>query len=154
MTQTLSNDQMKEQMRQESARSNEARKSQSRLLLRVEEMEAEAELKRRQVLHNRKSSSRGDDCEQQLTRGLVLASQAELLQSDRRVLCAEVKTSRRQLEEERERGRRLEELCGQLEEQTGEQCQRVQRLFWNNRSMQMTDNSLTNLLPVKFKTDV
>ncbi|XP_035478261.2 coiled-coil domain-containing protein 150 isoform X7 [Scophthalmus maximus] len=82
---------MKEQMRQESARSNEATKSQSRLLLRAEEMEAEAELKRRQ---------------------------AELLQSDRRVLCAEVKTSRRQLEEERERGRRLEELCGQLEEQT------------------------------------
>ncbi|XP_047449693.1 coiled-coil domain-containing protein 150 [Mugil cephalus] len=82
---------MREQMRQESIRSHEAMKSHSELLERVEETERVVEMERRQAL---------------------------LLQSDCQAWRAEVQSSRQQLAEERGRGRRLEELCQQLREQT------------------------------------
>ncbi|XP_044057824.1 coiled-coil domain-containing protein 150 isoform X2 [Siniperca chuatsi] len=82
---------MKEQMRQESTRSVEAMKSHSELLQRVEEMERVMEMERRQAL---------------------------LLQLDCRALLVEVQTSRQQLEEEKDRGKQLEEHCQQLKEQT------------------------------------
>ncbi|KAK2846850.1 hypothetical protein Q5P01_009849 [Channa striata] len=82
---------MKEQMMQESTCSAEAMKSHSRLLQRVQEMEREVEMERRQGLR---------------------------LYSDYRVLGVEVQSSRQQLEEEKERVRQLEEHCQQLREQT------------------------------------
>ncbi|XP_035857201.1 coiled-coil domain-containing protein 150 isoform X2 [Sander lucioperca] len=82
---------MKEQMRQESARSDEAMISHSELLQRVEEMERVVEMERRQAL---------------------------LLRSDCQVLQVQVQTSRQQLEEEKDRGRQLEEHCQELKEQT------------------------------------
>ncbi|XP_071327921.1 coiled-coil domain-containing protein 150-like isoform X3 [Trachinotus anak] len=81
---------MKEQMKQESARSAEAMNSHSILLQQVEEMERVAEMKRRQGL---------------------------LLQSKCQVLSMEAQTSWKQLEEEKDRGRHLEEQCQQLREQ-------------------------------------
>ncbi|XP_041796637.1 coiled-coil domain-containing protein 150 [Chelmon rostratus] len=82
---------MKEQMRQESARSAEAMKSHSELLQQLEEMERVVEMERRQAL---------------------------LLQSECQALHVEVQTGRQQLEEEKDRGRQLEEHCQQLKEQT------------------------------------
>ncbi|KAG7235375.1 hypothetical protein INR49_032715 [Caranx melampygus] len=82
---------MKEQMRQEAARSAKAENSRRKLLRRLEEMEGALEVEKRQTL---------------------------LLQSRGRLLSAEVKTGRQQLEEERDRGRRLEELCQRLREKT------------------------------------
>ncbi|XP_029923803.1 coiled-coil domain-containing protein 150 isoform X2 [Myripristis murdjan] len=82
---------MKEQMCQESACSFEAMKSHSELLLRVEEMEKAVEMERRQ---------------------------AQLVQSDHQALYVEVQTSRRRLQEEQDTGRRLQERCHQLQEQT------------------------------------
>ncbi|XP_039633846.1 coiled-coil domain-containing protein 150 [Perca fluviatilis] len=82
---------MKEQMRQESARSDEAMVSHSELLQRVEEMERVVEMERRQAL---------------------------LLRSDCQVLQVQVQVSQQQLEEEKDRGRQLEEHCQDLKEQT------------------------------------
>ncbi|XP_008300547.1 coiled-coil domain-containing protein 150-like [Stegastes partitus] len=83
---------MTEQMRQESTRSDEAIRSHSELLQRVQEMERVVEMERRQAL---------------------------LLQTDRQASRVEVQSSRQQLAEEKNRGRRLEEECQQLKEQTG-----------------------------------
>ncbi|GAA6218800.1 coiled-coil domain-containing protein 150 isoform X1 [Lates japonicus] len=82
---------MREQMRQESTCSAEAMKSHSKLLQWVEEMERVVKMERRQRLQ---------------------------LQSECQVLCVEAQTSRQQLEEEKDRGRHLEEYCRQLKEQT------------------------------------
>ncbi|XP_032362987.1 coiled-coil domain-containing protein 150 [Etheostoma spectabile] len=82
---------MKEQMRQESARSDEAMISHRKLLQRVEEMEGVLVMERRQAL---------------------------LLRSECQVLQVQVQTSRQQLEEEKDRGRQLEEHCQELKEQT------------------------------------
>ncbi|KAI3354493.1 hypothetical protein L3Q82_019006 [Scortum barcoo] len=81
---------MKEQMRQESTRSAEAMKSHSQLLQQVEGMERVVEMERRQAL---------------------------LLRSDYQALQVEVQTSWQQLEEEKDRGRQLEECSQQLKEQ-------------------------------------
>lgn len=58
-------------------------------------------------------------CKQQLTCCLRLASQAVLLQLDCQALHVEVQTSRQLLEEEKDRGRQLEEHSQRLNEQTG-----------------------------------
>uniref|UniRef100_A0A8C9X1S9 Coiled-coil domain containing 150 n=1 Tax=Sander lucioperca TaxID=283035 RepID=A0A8C9X1S9_SANLU len=108
---------MKEQMRQESARSDEAMISHSELLQRVEEMERVVEMERRQV-HCKRAHRVIRMCKQQLTCCLPLASQALLLRSDCQVLQVQVQTSRQQLEEEKDRGRQLEEHCQELKEQT------------------------------------
>ncbi|XP_044209158.1 coiled-coil domain-containing protein 150 [Thunnus albacares] len=73
---------MKEQMRQESACSHEAMKSDGELLQRVKEMERVVEMERRQAL---------------------------LLQSDCQALHVEVQTSRQRLEEEKDRSRQLKQ---------------------------------------------
>lgn len=105
-------------MRQESARSDEAMISHSELLQRVEEMERVVEMERRQV-HCKRAHRVIRMCKQQLTCCLPLASQALLLRSDCQVLQVQVQTSRQQLEEEKDRGRQLEEHCQELKEQTG-----------------------------------
>ncbi|XP_035813543.1 coiled-coil domain-containing protein 150 isoform X1 [Amphiprion ocellaris] len=81
---------MTEQMMQESTRSNDAIKSFSELLRRVEDMERVVEMERRQAL---------------------------LLQTDCQARRVEVQSSRQQLAEEKDRGRQLEKLCQQLKEQ-------------------------------------
>ncbi|XP_051254324.1 coiled-coil domain-containing protein 150 isoform X3 [Dicentrarchus labrax] len=82
---------MKEQMRQESARLAEATRSHNELHQRVEEMERVVEMQRRQAL---------------------------LLQSDCHALHVEVQTGQRQLEEANDRGRQLDEHCQRLKDQT------------------------------------
>lgn len=104
-------------MRQESTCSAEAMKSHSKLLQCVEEMERVVKMERRQV--RLKTAHREMDmCKQQLT-CCLLAPQRLQLQSECQVLCVEAQTSRQQLEEEKDRGRHLEEYCRQLKEQTG-----------------------------------
>ncbi|XP_029923804.1 coiled-coil domain-containing protein 150 isoform X3 [Myripristis murdjan] len=104
---------MKEQMCQESACSFEAMKSHSELLLRVEEMEKAVEMERRQ---------------------------AQLVQSDHQALYVEVQTSRRRLQEEQDTGRRLQERCHQLQEQTEAKDSLVSELKAELKKQQ-TENS-------------
>lgn len=75
---------------------------------------------------------------QQLTCCLLLASQALLLRSDCQALLVEVQTSRQQLDEEKDRGRQLEERCQQLKEQTGEDYQGIKTsLLWLNAAVKL-----------------
>ncbi|XP_074496333.1 coiled-coil domain-containing protein 150-like isoform X2 [Sebastes fasciatus] len=111
---------MKEQMRQESGRSVEAMKSHCELLQRVEEMETVVDTERRQAL---------------------------LLQSDCQAIHVQVQTSRQQLEEEKDRGRQLEEHRRQLKEQTAMKDSLVSELKTELKSVclalqrQQTENS-------------
>ncbi|XP_037630185.1 coiled-coil domain-containing protein 150 isoform X2 [Sebastes umbrosus] len=111
---------MKEQMRQESGLSVEAMKSHCELLQRVEEMETVVDTERRQAL---------------------------LLQSDCQALHVQVQTSRQQLEEEKDRGRQLEEHRRQLKEQTAMKDSLVSELKTELKSVflvlqrQQTENS-------------
>ncbi|XP_035536641.1 coiled-coil domain-containing protein 150 isoform X2 [Morone saxatilis] len=111
---------MKEQMRQESARSAEATRSHSELHHRVEEMERVVEMERRQAL---------------------------LLQSDCHALHVEVQTGQRQLEEEKDRGRQLDEHCQRLKDQAEMKDSLVSELKTELKSVcqalqrQQTENS-------------
>ncbi|XP_018539559.1 coiled-coil domain-containing protein 150 isoform X2 [Lates calcarifer] len=106
---------MREQMRQESTCSAEAMKSHSKLLQCVEEMERVVKMERRQRLQ---------------------------LQSECQVLCVEAQTSRQQLEEEKDRGRHLEEYCRQLKEQTAVKDSLVFELKTELKRQQTENNKL------------
>ncbi|CDQ87643.1 unnamed protein product [Oncorhynchus mykiss] len=82
--------QLKEQMSQESARSFENEKSHSALLQRVEEMERVVEMERRQ---------------------------AHTVQADCHALRSDGQATRQRLQEEKDRGHRLQEQCEQLKGQ-------------------------------------
>ncbi|XP_046892562.1 coiled-coil domain-containing protein 150 isoform X2 [Hypomesus transpacificus] len=82
---------MEDQVTQESARSFKAFKSQSELLQRVEEMERVVEKERRQ---------------------------AQMVQEHCKALGSDAQSVRERLQEEEERGRRLQEECQQLKDQT------------------------------------
>ncbi|XP_062329726.1 coiled-coil domain-containing protein 150 isoform X2 [Osmerus eperlanus] len=82
---------MEDQVTQESARSFKAFKSQSELLQRVEEMERVVEKERRQ---------------------------AQMVQEHCKALGSDAQSIRERLQEEEERGRRLQEECQQLKDQT------------------------------------
>ncbi|XP_041727172.2 coiled-coil domain-containing protein 150 isoform X3 [Coregonus clupeaformis] len=85
--------QLKDQMSQESARSFENEKSHSALLQRVEEMEIVVEMERRQ---------------------------AQIVQADCHALRSDGQATRQRLQEEKDRGHRLQEQCEQLKGQAGE----------------------------------